>query len=72
MLDHLTQLQSILGTSEGQRLVELLRAQSGQTLDQAAHAAKEGNYEAVQKLLTPLLRGTDAAALAQALNNQLG
>ena len=74
MLEKLTQaqLQSILGSTEGQRLMELLRSQSSQTLEQAAQAAKTGNYAAVQQFLNPLLKGTDAAVLAQTLNNQFG
>ena len=51
------QIKSLLETPTGKQLLDLLQASDGITLQQAANAAKSGNYsqaaDSVRKLLTP-------------------
>jgi len=72
-LDHLTQaqLQTLFGSKEGKALLTLLQKNSGQTLQQAAEAAKAGDYARAQSLLQPML-GEDIRKLAGQLGEKLG
>lgn len=73
-MEHLSpaQLQTILNSQEGKKLLEILQKDSGTALQKAAAAAKSGDYAQVQALLKPVLEGTNAADLAQRLQRKLG
>ena len=66
------QLQAILGSQEAQALIALLQADGGQKVQQAAAAAKAGDYAAVQNILKPMLEGGQGEALARRLQKKLG
>ncbi len=72
-MEHLSQaqLRALFDSKEGRALLELVKQQSGQTLQQAAMAVKSGDYARAQALLTPLL-GKDVRKLADQLGANLG
>lgn len=66
------QLQSLLGSPEAKKLIALLQADGGKKFQQAASAAKAGDYTAVQAILRPVLEGGQGEALARKLQERLG
>ena len=66
------QLRAILGSQEAKALIALLQADGGKKVQQAAAAAKAGDYAAVQNILKPILEGGQGEALARRLQKKLG
>ena len=63
-------LQRVLSSPEGRKLLSILRAGGGDALHQAAQAAGRGDYAGAQALLAPMLRDPEAAALVEQLKKQ--
>ena len=57
------QLQSVLGTQEGKRLLQLLNRDGGAALRQAAAAARSGDYET-------LVQTPEASALLEQIERR--
>ena len=62
-------LQKVLASPEGQRLLTLLRTDGGGALQQAMQAVKRGDYENAKSVLAPMLRDPEAAELLQKLSH---
>ena len=65
------QIRQILSSSEGQALIRLLQRDGGKGVQAAAKAIREGNTEAAQQALSPLLRETNGENLAERLRQKL-
>jgi len=63
---------SKLNTPDGKRLLELMNKDGGAAFVKAAAAAKSGDYRQAINLISPVINGTDAAALAQKMANKDG
>ena len=66
------QLQALLGAPESRRLMELLQQSGEEKLNQAAVAAKAGDYRAVEQLLKPAMQRTEIGELSESLRKKLG
>lgn len=66
------QVQAVLGSQEGQRLLALLNKDGGALLRKAAEAVKSGDYTAAQTLLTPVMQTPEATQLVQQINEKQG
>ena len=65
-------VQRVLGSDSGKKLLALLNQDGGQALRQAAEALKQGNYAQAQQLLSPIMDTKEAAQLVEALNQKAG
>lgn len=63
-------VKKVLTTPEGKKLMQLLNRDGGKTLQQAAQALKNGQSEAAQQLLKPLMESEAATELVQKLNRE--
>lgn len=64
------QLQSVLGTQEGKKLLQLLNRDGGDALRQAAAAAKNGDYETAKRIMQPLVQTPEASALLEQIDRK--
>ena len=64
-------VREILRSPEGEALIRLLRKDGGKSLQAAAESLRRGDPEGAKAALSPLLRGTDAEALAEQLGERL-
>lgn len=64
------QLQSVLGTQEGKRLLQLLNRDGGKALRQAAAAARSGDYETAKRIMQPLVQTPEASALLEQIDRR--
>ena len=62
------QLRRVLDSAEGKQLLELLAADGGGRLRQAAEAVKAGDHARAQAILQPVLQTEQAQALLQKLD----
>lgn len=62
------QLQRILSTPEGKRLLALLRQDGGTALRQAAAACQAGDTQGAQRILQPMVQTPEAEELLKKLN----
>ena len=69
-MDH-KKMQAIMDAAETTKLLNMLKGVNDTLLQQAAEAAKRGDYSHVQKLLSPIL-GKNAEKLATDLGNRIG
>mgnify|MGYP004661144571 CR=1 FL=1 len=63
------QLQSVLGTQEGKRLLQLLNRDGGAALEQAAQNAAHGDTKDLAAMLSGLMRSPQGAELMRRLND---
>ena len=54
------QIRRVLGSPEGQKLLQLLSRDGGTALRQAAQAMRAGDYTAAQQILSPLMQSPQA------------
>ena len=66
------QLLQKLRSEDGQNLLKLLKKDGGAAFSKAAVAARSGNYELANTILSPVLEGTQAEELARSLTNDHG
>lgn len=64
------EMQRLMQSPQAQQLLALLNQDGGKALQQASEAASKGDYEAVQKLLSPQLQSKEAEKLMRELNGQ--
>lgn len=65
------ELRAVLDSPETKRLLELLRADGGTALQNAAKAVRQGDAEAARRLLSPLLEDPEAEALMDRIGRKL-
>lgn len=65
-------LQKLISSPEGKRLMELLSADGGKTLQQASAALKKGNETEAQKTIAPMLKNPEVQKLMCALEKLMG
>ena len=65
-------IQKLLSTAEGQKLVKLLNQNGGGTLAQAGSALKQGNTQKVQELMAPLMQDPEVQKLLKSLEKTMG
>ena len=63
-------IKKVLGTKEGQALLQILNRDGGKALRQAASALKAGNAEKAHEIVKPLMESPDAAALIRKINQK--
>lgn len=66
------QVQAVLGSEAGKQLLSLLNRDGGKTLCQAAQALKNGDSDAAQQLLSPLMQTPQAQELIHRINEKKG
>ena len=66
------QIQSVLGSREGQRLLQLLNRDGGAALRQAAGLVRNGNLEEARRVMEPMMRDPETARLAEEINRKQG
>ena len=66
------QIQSVLGTGEGQRLLQILSRDGGDALRKAAGLFKSGNPEEAKRVIEPLMKDPEAVRLAEEINRKQG
>lgn len=66
------QLQSILKSEEGRRLMQLLNRDGGAALRRAAEAARKGDYEAARQIVEPMMQSQEAEKLVSEINRKQG
>lgn len=66
------QLQALMGAAETKKLLALLQRDGGDAWKRATQAVRQGDYAKTQSILQPMVSGTEAAAIAQALRQKLG
>lgn len=66
------QIRRVLGSPEGQKLLQLLSRDGGTALRQAAQAMRAGDYTAAQQILSPLMQSPQAQQLIAKLNEKQG
>ena len=66
------QIRSVLGSPEGQKLLQLLNQDGGVALRQAAQAMRAGDYTAAQRVLSPMMQSPQAQQLIAKLNEKRG
>lgn len=64
------QLQSVLGTQEGKKLLQLLNRDGGAALRQAAAAVKSGDYETAKRIMQPLVQTPEASELLEKIDQR--
>lgn len=65
-------VRRVLESKEGQQLLRQMYAEGGTALDQAAEAAKAGNYAKALSLLQPVIGTSGSAQLLKELQKKLG
>jgi hypothetical protein len=65
-------IQKLLSTQEGQRLLQLLSADGGKTLRRAGAALQSGDQAAAQATMAPLLENSQVKALLASLEKTMG
>ena len=66
------QLQNILNSDEGKRLIQMLQQSDSASLQRAVHAAKQGDYQTAKSVLEPILASDEAAQIAKKFNKEQG
>ena len=66
------QVNAVLGSQEGKKLLTLLNRDGGALLRKAAEAVRSGDYSGAQALLSPLMQTPEAAELVQRINEKQG
>ena len=66
------QIRSVLGTGEGQRLLQLLNRDGGAALRKAAELVKAGDMEGAKRVMEPLMRDPETAGLAEEIRRKQG
>lgn len=66
------QLREILLSNEGQQLLKFLNQDGGATLNQAANAAKKGDFAKALDILKPMTSSSEASRLVTALEKKHG
>lgn len=61
-------IRRVLGSPEGQQILQLLNRDGGQALRKAADALRTGNTEAAREVLSPIMESEAAAGLIDKLN----
>lgn len=64
------EIQRLLNSPQAQQLIALLNRDGGKTMRQASEAAAKGDYQAVQKLLSPQLQSEEAEKLMNELKKK--
>ncbi len=64
------QVRKVLGTREGQQLLQILNRDGGTALRQAAAAVKAGDYSTAQNILAPMMQTPEAAKLVNEINRK--
>lgn len=65
-------MQKIMSTQEGQKLIKLLSADGGKTLRQAGEALKRGDQSKAQETMAPMLQNPQVQQLIKALEKAMG
>lgn len=65
------QIQKLLSTAEGQKLLKLL-SRDGGTLQQAGSALKQGNTRQAQEIMAPLVQDPEIQKLLKSLEKTMG
>jgi 16S rRNA C967 or C1407 C5-methylase (RsmB/RsmF family) len=65
-------MQKLLATQEGQKLLDLLSADGGKTLKRASAALRSGDQAAAQATMAPLLENSQVKALLASLEKTMG
>lgn len=63
-------IKRILGSREGQALLQILMRDGGTALKQAANALRAGNSAKAQEIVKPLLSSEDAAKIMEKLTRK--
>ena len=63
-------LRRVLASSEGQRLLALLRTDGGGALQRAMQAVKSGDYDSARTALEPMLQTGEARMLLEKLKTE--
>lgn len=72
MTDPEKNIQAILSSPEGKKLMALLTADGGKTLKSAGSALQSGNEEEAKARMAPLLENGQIRQLLKALDQSLG
>lgn len=64
-------LERLSNSQDGQMLMALLQQNSGNALDKATEAGKNGNYAEMTNLIRSIMGSTEGRALLQRLAKQL-
>lgn len=64
------QIKKVLGSKEGQKLMELLNRDGGAALKQAVGAYKTGDLDAVKRILEPVMQTPEASRLVDEINRK--
>lgn len=62
------QIRSVLGSTAGKKLLQLLAKDGGVALQQAAECLKTGDAAGAKRVLTPLMSTEEAAELVTQIN----
>ncbi len=65
-------IQKLLQSQQGKRLLQLLRSDGGSTMGQASQAAKAGDYARAIQLLQPLMNTPDSNQILKEIQKQFG
>ncbi len=66
------QLQRLLKSKEGQRLMSLLSGDGGTALEQAGQALRRGDRQAIKSILGPMVENREVQRLLASLEKQMG
>ena len=66
------QIKAVMGSKEGQRLIQLLQTDGGKTLSQAAAELRTGNTEGVKSILRPVTESPEVAQLLRQIHQRHG
>ncbi len=61
-------VRRVLGSPEGQKILQLLNRDGGRALRQAADALRGGNAQEALRVLSPIMESDEAASLIDRLN----
>ncbi len=61
-------IQRVLGTADGRKLLSLLMRDGGGALRQAGEAIKRGDQAAAEAILSPIMNSPEAQALIARIN----
>lgn len=61
-------VRRVLGSPEGQQILQLLNQDGGQALKKAADALRAGDAETARQVLSPIMESEAAAGLIDKLN----
>ena len=64
------QVKKVLGSKEGQKLLELLNRDGGTALKQAAGAFRSCDMDAVKRILEPVMQTPEASKLVDEINRK--